>query len=269
MNIGEWVRSNQPTNEQIAIAQELNNRGMETFTDAVFAIGEVALSVITSSIADPIAGLAGIGMSAFNGVVKGTDTINNVRSALSYVPKTRAGQAAMRNIGETMQPVAEAFTGAENYLGDSALNLTGSPFLAAAATSIPTAIESMSPLRGVRKASKLSPDSNKELSGKTIGSDAVKVDMFERDGILSISRIQTPEKLRGQGFADEKLSQILADADAKGIKVALSPSGDFGANKNKLTAWYKKRGFKPNKGKSKDFATRETMIREPKKPPQQ
>jgi hypothetical protein len=89
MNIGEWVRSNQPTSEQIAIAKELNNRGMETFTDAVFAMGQDALTFIASSIADPIAGLAGIGLSSFNGVIQGTDTINNVRSALSYVPKTR------------------------------------------------------------------------------------------------------------------------------------------------------------------------------------
>ena len=89
MNIGEWVRSNQPTNEQIAIAQELNKRGVETFTDAVFAMGQDALTFIASSIADPIAGLAGIGLSSFNGVIQGTDTINNVRRASSYVPKTR------------------------------------------------------------------------------------------------------------------------------------------------------------------------------------
>jgi hypothetical protein len=156
MNIGQWVKTNKLTEEQVAIAEELNGRGIETFTDAVFAIGEPALAIISSSVADPIAGLAGIGMSAFDGVARGTDTINNVKNALSYVPKTRAGKVGMKAVADTLQPVSDALTGAEDYLGSNTLELTGSPFLAAAAATIPTALAELNPLGKVsRQADKM------------------------------------------------------------------------------------------------------------------
>ena len=46
----------------------------------------------------------------------------------------------------------------------------------------------------------------------------------------------------------------------------MAPSSDFGANKKQLESWYKKNGFVANKGGGKNFATRETMIRNPSLP---
>jgi len=43
-------------------------------------------------------------------------------------------------VGEFIQPVGEAISGAENFLGDATFKATGSPALAAAATALPTAI---------------------------------------------------------------------------------------------------------------------------------
>ena len=46
--------------------------------------------------------------------------------------------------------------------------------------------------------------------------------------------------------------------------LSLSPSTDFGASSvSRLTKFYRRFGFKPNKGRNKDFRTRDTMLRNP------
>jgi hypothetical protein len=181
MNIGQWVRTNRLTDEQLAIAEELNNRGIETFTDAVFAIGEPALAIITSSIAEPIAGLAGIGMAAFDGVVRGTNTIKNVKTALSYVPKTRAGKAGMQAVADTLQPLSDALTGAEDYLGSNTLELTGSPLLAAAAATVPAAIAEMNPLgRASRQADKMGIFAGQKAKTADLNKQAMADELLSR-----------------------------------------------------------------------------------------
>ena len=91
------------------------------------------------------------------------------------------------------------------------------------------------------------------------------VDLRKRDNMWELSKIETPLELRGKGLADAELTKILEEADAAGVPIGLTPSTAFGANKNKLTKWYKRHGFVPNKGRNKNFLTRESMIRHPRK----
>lgn len=77
---------------------------------------------------------------------------------------------------------------------------------------------------------------------------------------------------RGEGKASEALKQITDLADEAGVPVVLNVGDpDFiqkqegGLPKSKLIAWYKRKGFKPNKGRNKDFAFTHTMIRQPRK----
>jgi len=94
--------------------------------------------------------------------------------------------------------------------------------------------------------------------------EAVTTDISKRaPDLWELNKISTLEKLRGRGFADKKLQGILAQADAAGAKIALTPSNAFGASKTKLEKWYKDNGFRKNRGVNKDFATRESMIRHP------
>jgi predicted GNAT family acetyltransferase len=95
------------------------------------------------------------------------------------------------------------------------------------------------------------------------GLDQVRVELSRRGDILEISKIETPQQLRGQGLADRKLQSIIDQADREGLTLALTPSNAFGASKGRLAKWYARHGFVPNKGKSKNFATRESMIRPP------
>jgi hypothetical protein len=55
-------------------------------------------------------------------------------------------------------------------------------------------------------------------------------------------------------------------ADENGQIIALTPSSDFGGNVNRLVQFYKRFGFKMNKGHNKNFQFKDTMIRYPKLP---
>jgi GNAT superfamily N-acetyltransferase len=89
------------------------------------------------------------------------------------------------------------------------------------------------------------------------------VETSKRGDVLEISKIETPKGSRGQGLAQSKLDEIIAQADNDGMTLALTPSNAFGASKKRLTDWYRRNGFVPNKGQNKNFATRESMVRPP------
>ena len=80
--------------------------------------------------------------------------------------------------------------------------------------------------------------------------------------ILVLHLIRVPEHLRGEGRAEAALTAICAWADDHGLAVALTPSGDFGASRPRLERWYRRHGFRLNAGRRRDFAVRETMIRD-------
>ena len=94
--------------------------------------------------------------------------------------------------------------------------------------------------------------------------DDVGINTTQRGNVLEITKIETPDNLRGRGLADQRLEQLIQQADADGTTLALTPSNAFGANKSRLTKWYKRHGFVPNKGRNKDFTTRESMVRPPR-----
>lgn len=103
---------------------------------------EPAATVVSGAIAEPIAGLAGIAqaINPFADKFAGAEAVKATRDALTFRPKTQIGQQGLQSVAETLQPVGDAFSAAENFLGDKALDTTGSPALAAAAKTIPTAI---------------------------------------------------------------------------------------------------------------------------------
>lgn len=58
-----------------------------------------------------------------------------------------------------------------------------------------------------------------------------------------ITRINVLPQYRGQGLGTELLSQILADADAEGIRLVLEPSASGGLEQEDLEKWYLRHGF--------------------------
>ncbi|EMP1650945.1 GNAT family N-acetyltransferase [Acinetobacter baumannii] len=81
--------------------------------------------------------------------------------------------------------------------------------------------------------------------------------------ILSLHKIVVPEAMRNQGTGSKAMQDIIKYADSQNKTIALTPSSDFGGNKNRLTGFYKKLGFVENKGRNKDYEISESMYRSP------
>lgn len=77
--------------------------------------------------------------------------------------------------------------------------------------------------------------------------------------VLILSKIVVGKELRGKGIGSEVMRRLVAFADRHGLRIGLTPSGDFGGSVGRLKRFYRGFGFKPYKG----FDHRETMEREP------
>jgi predicted GNAT family N-acyltransferase len=91
----------------------------------------------------------------------------------------------------------------------------------------------------------------------------VSLNISENPKSLDLSKIVVPKEIRGQGIGSSVMNDLTQYADETGKQINLTPSADFGGNVNRLKSFYKNFGFIENKGKNKDFTTRETMIRPP------
>ena len=81
---------------------------------------------------------------------------------------------------------------------------------------------------------------------------------------LNLSQIVVPKEMRNQGIGTKAMQDITNYADQTGNRITLTPSTSFGATSvDRLKDFYKQLGFVENKGKFKDFSTRETMYRDP------
>ena len=84
-----------------------------------------------------------------------------------------------------------------------------------------------------------------------------------KNGYLFLSEIKILPEYRGLGYGQQAMEQIIDYANKNNYILALTPSSDFGGNKNRLINWYKSLGFVMNKGKNKDFQTMEMMYKLP------
>lgn len=90
------------------------------------------------------------------------------------------------------------------------------------------------------------------------------LDIYENRTSLILSRIIIKDEARGTGIGSKIMQDLVNYADKNRQIVALTPSSDFGGNKNRLIQFYKRFGFKANKGQYKSFEFRDTMIRYPR-----
>jgi hypothetical protein len=90
------------------------------------------------------------------------------------------------------------------------------------------------------------------------------LDIYENKTSLILSRIVVKDEFRGTGIGSKIMEELTNYANKNNQIVALTPSGDFGGNKNRLIQFYKSFGFKHNKGQYKHFGFRDSMIRYPR-----
>lgn len=89
----------------------------------------------------------------------------------------------------------------------------------------------------------------------------VELSVSHGDKHLVLHKIVVPKDKRGGGVGSKVMRDLHAYADAHGKIVALTPSSDFGGTKKRLKEFYSRHGYIENKGKHKDYETRETMYR--------
>ncbi len=92
----------------------------------------------------------------------------------------------------------------------------------------------------------------------------VNFSIYENGGEINLSKIIVPKEVRNNGIGTKAMNDLIDYADNSAQKITLTPSGDYGGSKSRLIDFYKKFGFVENKGKFKDFSTRELMYRLPK-----
>lgn len=89
----------------------------------------------------------------------------------------------------------------------------------------------------------------------------LELSIKQRDGVFELSRIVIPSDRRQTGLGSEVMQQLCDYADRHGLAIALTPDPVYGSSKTRLTQFYRRFGFVPNKGRNKDFRVMESMIR--------
>jgi len=100
-----------------------------------------------------------------------------------------------------------------------------------------------------------------DIKNKYLNED-IKLDIFETENEIKLSKIVVSEKNMGVGTS--VMNDLTNYADNNNKVITLTPSKDFGATSvNRLKTFYKRFGFVENKGRNKDFSYRDTMYRLP------
>ena len=94
--------------------------------------------------------------------------------------------------------------------------------------------------------------------------ELIGLDIYEDAKSLKLSRIIINPEYRDSGVGTKLMNDLIDYADKNKKIITLTPSSDFGGNKNRLTQFYKRFGFKLNKGVHKSYEYMDTMIRWPK-----
>ena len=140
--------------------------------DKAKGFGEAALTAASSVVAEPVAGIAGMVAAAnpFGDSGDGARAVDAVRGGMTYQPKTNKGREYLGAVGSALEPVGEAFAASEDFLGNKAFEMTGSPAIAAAAKTIPTAIMEVLGVAAGKGAAKIGKNPAKAIDKALIDS---------------------------------------------------------------------------------------------------
>ena len=85
----------------------------------------------------------------------------------------------------------------------------------------------------------------------------------DKSGNIRLHNIWIPPEKRSQGIGGRIMKGLSKYADKQGKRITLNQAPEKG-KKEKLAKFYKSHGFQANKGRNKDFTTRDTHIRNPR-----
>ena len=190
---------------------------------------EPVATLATGAIAEPLAGIAGIAA----GLVPGEEgqaerAVEATREALTYMPKTERGQEILSEVGGLMKPVAEFVGGLEKKFGDTVFDATGSPTLAAAATTIPTVIAETIGLAGGREVVRTTRRVKKRLKEgnimREIDEAAPTIDKLKETSRGVFKEIDEMGVSVDKGAYSGLVNEIGADLRTSGLDPDITPS---------------------------------------------
>lgn len=115
-----------------------------TFGEKLKGTAEGVATLVSSAIAEPLAGISGLaGLAAETvGVAPqgfGAEQVEAVRDLLTFKPESREGKAAIAGLGEDLSFIVEPLQNLKSFLGDKAFEATGSEAIAGLLTALPDA----------------------------------------------------------------------------------------------------------------------------------
>lgn len=84
----------------------------------------------------------------------------------------------------------------------------------------------------------------------------------EKTGNIRVNQLWVPPDRQGQGIGTRVMKGLTKYADKQKKTITLTQDPDKG-KKAKLAKFYKSHGFQSNRGRNRDFTTRDTHIRHP------
>lgn len=191
-------------------------------------VGENIDAFAASALLEPVAGIAGIvqTLNPFADEGAGARAVQAVRG-FAPKPKTEAGKAQQKAIGETLQPVGEALKAAESFLGEETLEMTGSPALASIAHTLPTAALEALGLKFSKRFSSVKSPSEK-LVKKTLVESAPNVEKIKGASRAIFRELDESGVSVKQPALKRLQSKLEAVAKKEGIRERVTPEA-FGA----------------------------------------
>lgn len=174
--------------------------------DALDAVIEPVMTMGSSALATPIAGLAGLGTAGARALgltnADPVSVIESVQGGLTYQPRTRAGQVATSVASYPFEKLAQG----ADWLGQQAADVTGSPAVGAA---VNTATQMLAPtvlFKGA-KGIKVRPNVNR-------GAPAVDTPVAPgkaAPAATAAAPAQRPARLEGVSPADQAVEYVAPD----------------------------------------------------------
>ncbi|PHS02428.1 MAG: hypothetical protein COA78_21140 [Blastopirellula sp.] len=192
------------------------------------SLGEQALgvaenvgAVVSGAIAEPLAGIAGVAqtLNPFADEGAGAKAVAATKEALTYQPQTETGIEQQQAIGEALQPVGEAISSAETALGETALDLTGSPFIASIAHSLPTAALEILGFKGSKALTKAPSAPTKKQIQKAVVESAPEIDAIKGAARTIYDEIDQS----GVRIKPKSINNLVSTIEAKTRKSGLDP----------------------------------------------
>ena len=175
--------------------------------------GEAALTMLSGAISEPVAGLAGLGVSLIPGLESGSGAgvVERVRENLTYQPRSEEGRQGLQDIAESASVITEPLGRLEKYLGDTGNDLAG-PIGGAIGTAIPTALGELAGV-GLAKGGIKSVSNIKQT---------MPDDVNFKDVAKGVASYQGPEKQRiarliqsGSSDVDTAKYNLIGDSNPK------------------------------------------------------